>query len=1724
MAFPGSIYAPPGVYTQTFFDSPVQGLAASIRVPLFMGTGSEILVQSALEVVRGSSSAVDQRVVQEDEAGRAVASISEAGAVTLAAFNGVLTRIQVKNFPIVSGNGTGSTATNASSLNVAINGSPVVVLSVDGARGILTLSSAPALTDDVKVTYYFNRTDTLITDTLSDQVSQDAPLLYGAVAQNYVITEGVNDVLEFTVDSGDLVSVTISESPSGGWTAAQVASFINSEATGTTLVASTAVNNFGNTVLAITADRGIVVGSGSANTTVGLTLGASSGRNKVFYTFQKPIVDGTNGGVTTTNPSDVTVLVGGVQVIPTAVNGQTGAVTLPFAPEVGAVVTCRYYFNSWQDTFDYLAHRNVTDITQCGLTPDRTDYTDGTDFVLKDDLILWGTASVIEAGVHTTGSEYFNDTQISSTLVDTRQYLAECTAVVDQSTSPATEGRKVFSLPLQPTTGNGRNSLLSAATYSAVTNGRVDLPTNRPDLVLAYWGYSLSDAENRGRVEVASVDSANNRITLRDAVPVGATVYATFYYNTIQDEEYSLVVASAGPSGVGTYTVENEDGASLFTAQFGSKSAGLATITVQFPSGSERTPDTRIETPFETSSYVGPVAETVTVTFAAQAATLGAFTAPSAGPYYVVSGGSDHFDVEVDASSLAGGFIDLSDPMGSGAGFSAQIVGEEILYAADNGGVDFEIDSTNSTIDLMVDGILINAKAAADATADAANYVSAINQAAFGIYGATAAVGSGATTIVLPTTSFPSDEDDYYVGWSLVCTAGTGVAATVRTITDYVGSTGTLTLDGGTFAAASSVFALWDSDVSPKVTGATRFLSSVTIATDEFDQLVLSVTGSTTGQTTIDCSGGDKIVNGTYTSAALLAAAVQTAVDAAISTASAACQITVGVDTSGRLTFALEPDPTDTLGAYLEFVDADTSAEDFAVLAGLDSDSAQGGQAKLLAGPIARKTTLGDTPALHDRIILRNRLIPGNGGSMDGEFIRGLASLEVMGGTGASLAGLTANEACQAGIRGTMMEPTLFGEVGLSGGQSSEGNPIVTLYAAGGTTAQNNVFKFTFEGTPVTVVFTDEDGNAIASGGSADVPLSDPSATVTKPIITQINDAMTAAGLSAQAVQEGAGVRFRGGLVTTAARITIGSGSANSALGFTGGAIAERSTLSVETLVSAMLAHAGSTLSASLFTWAGATGYFAKEAVARRVADSTNAEYLYLQSLGTAGAGTTSSIAIATAAADSVTLPGTGTGMEAGDGGTGEDAIDGFYVTSSDPSDGSGTANTSLLNSGTGQDGQVGQTYRDAVTGLTFTVLEREGGSAYPAGQTFTVTVGTEVTTDSNLPVNTIPGVELTVSNTSGIEEGDTGIVATYNRDGAQPSVGDVYYVSYNYTKADFSTALYTKMSTIEAAYGTNSPENPLVLASYLAILNGAVVLGLKQVQKDQDADGDGTLDTASEAAFIAAVDDVEGAMPGGVYPDTLVALKGGSDTLNQYLARHCDIQSSIRYRAERTAIAGFSAGTEPRASGDSAEAVGRYRFRMVYPDMYTLSMSTATGQQESFLVDGTYMAAAVAGGRSAPSIDVATPWTGGRVVGFDTVARVLDAVQQNKVAVRGVTVIGQQRSVISIRQGLTTDMTSVLTKLPTVITIADEVQRQSRGALDRFIGTKFLAGITGQIETQMVKVLKDLKAAQIIAAYTGVSAKVSEDDPTAAEAEAYYQPVFPLLYIIMSFNLRASL
>ena len=1741
MAFPGSTYAPPGVYTQTLFENPLSGQIDLLRIPVLIGEGSELIPQSNLEVIRGSSSSVDQQVYLEDETGRAVSSVLADGTIVLGDFDGALTKLQVRNYPIVNGKGSGTTTTDRSSVQVRINNQPVVVRSVSGATGVIELAQAPKVGETVQVTYFFNRTDTLITDNLSSQVTDDTAKIYAQSgisdvsvggSDTFDIIEDSNDTIILTVD-GTVYSIVIPEIGSG-YTVQNMVSLINTATASSSMVASAFINNQGKKAILLSADQEIIVGLGTANGTIGIVSGAKTSRNKVFYTNQGAIVDGSNGGVTTTDVSDVTVKVDGVQVIPSSVNGKTRAVTLSIAPKQGAIVSVQYYFNTWQDTFDYLANINISSVTQCGRTANQNDFLDGADFILKDDKIVWGTAALASAGT-TTGSVQFDDTQISLTLIDNQMFMAECASVTDTSGTVASTSTTKFKLPYQPTSGNGRNSPLGSSLFQTVTNGRIDLPTNRPDLVKAYWGYNVQDAIERGEVSVVSVDSSTSVVELSEQVPVGAKVYATFYYNTLTDSEYVLTCTTEGSSGFGEYSV-TKNAVDFYSALFdiSSKSAGLSTITLQFPSGSELSSDVRMENGT-------PVEETVTVEFTSTEASPAKITVPNSSPYYFVEGKSATAQIKVDGSASL--VVDLADSHTIGFGHNASLVGSEIVYDADSGSTTVDVDSTNRDLAVDVDGIVISASVNTG-TKSVDDFASALNEQA---QGANYIVTAGSTTtFVLPVGA--SDVDDYYVGHKVVIqghAASPGLNNTEITITDYDGGslTATFAAVGGAFGLGDTVY-IYNPANLPTIKGSSKFLSSMELGgADGYNKITIDYQGSAPTVISATLTLPDK----NYASASAIATEINTQIVAggAFATETSATavfnlpMVTAFADSDGKVGFKFRKGVTDTGGGAFAFAVDGTPHDDFCLLAGIDASASGYGTdgVHILHGAIATSFTAGGTKDLYDRLILRNRIWCGGFGVASASSTTAHNSLSqcklvVQSGTANALCGLSVGDYGLASAGATVQSATLVGNIGNANQDNSsagnmQGEAFVSFYDGTGTKAQNNIFRVTIDGKFVEVAFTASPTGTMTTIGSGD----DHSAQNAASIIGQIKAALASAYSSIFGVagsttmaktvrREGFGIRLSSLKTDSKSKITIGDGSANTLLGFTDGAISLLTPTTAPEVASVLMndvASGGDLLfgRASDYQANGVSNTasdFPSGALAIVEEDNAGQEYLSIQSKTT---GASSSVVLESATANDWLSYGTMIGSLDGDSSIGEDSIDGFFVISNN-SDGSGSSADSVFNNGVGSDGVVGQTYVDSVTGLTFTILARDGGGVYPSGETFAFTSSKTFVTDANYPVM-LNGAEMKVSNTIGISTGDTGVVETFEKGGEQPEIGEPYSVSYLYQKESFETQLFTKMSSIESAMGEISPENPLSLASYLAILNGAVLVALKQVQKAENSA------QASVASYKTAIDNVEGKIAGQIDPSVIVPLRTDSSDLLQYLSRHINVQSSIRYRAERTAIVGASAGTDTSNVINLAKSISNTRFRMVYPDSAIVPVSNAIGETREFLVDGTFLASALVGNRVSPNRDVASPWTNAQLVGFSQLGRILDAVEQNQVSVNGVTVLKDQSPFIRVRHGLTTDMTNVLTKTPTVIQIADEVQKQSRAVLERFIGVKFLPGILSQVEGRMSQMFIGLVNAQIVAGYTGISANVSADDPTVAEIEAYYSPVFPLLYLVVTFNLRSS-
>ena len=218
-----------------------------------------------------------------------------------------------------------------------------------------------------------------------------------------------------------------------------------------------------------------------------------------------------------------------------------------------------------------------------------------------------------------------------------------------------------------------------------------------------------------------------------------------------------------------------------------------------------------------------------------------------------------------------------------------------------------------------------------------------------------------------------------------------------------------------------------------------------------------------------------------------------------------------------------------------------------------------------------------------------------------------------------------------------------------------------------------------------------------------------------------------------------------------------------------------------------------------------------------------------------------------------------------------------------------------------------------------------------------------------------------------------------------------------------------------------------------------------------------------------------------------------------------------------------LASGTRPSDVATFAQGLRSSRAVLIYPDSAVVTLTNELGNQESFLVDSTYLAAARAAVAVSPQYDVAEPLTRKSIVGFNRLTRFLDEIDKNNLAIAGVTVLEDANQVIRVRHALTTNVDNRLTAEPTVTAIADFVQRRARATLDRFIGTKFLISRAQDVESTLTALLNSLVESTIIKSFRNVTAEPDPNEPTALRVSAEYAPILPLNYIVITFTLRAN-
>lgn len=606
-------YAPPGVYTTEIFISNTATTLGTARIPVIIGEGQQYFTVSNYELFRGSSPVQDDQSVNEN--------ISDQVTGLTQSFN-------TTYFPVTDGTGHGTVTNNPALVQVQAiysNGNvvPVTVISLNGATGaFITQDIIPAGTD-LTITYNFKRGDTLVTNEshLADVPTYATQVIGGGgntVTLSLTEPGSTGNLVTLQLVSG--AAVPDAQAVNGAGTDA-ITININSSTLGGPRTLQTLINLVSAGIP--TLDGGYFTVKSSAGTlSTPLTAGGSTpfaggagpGSNTLFTVDYFPIVDGTNGGVPTTNPANVVAQVNGVPVTVAAVNGALGQITLASpVPSTASSLTFTYYYNTWQNTFDLLPSANVASIVQVGLGPNRSDFAQGVDYVLGTALdshgnvvantVNWGNNVSSVIGASSAGElANFTPAEVLTTLVDEKVYLRPAAGAVN--------GRNtVYTLLDTPTDGSG--------------SGKT---TDNPGLIQVYVGSDPLTAFEAGAVPVAAVNGSAQQITLlnppqptssnsvQPLQPVG--VWASYYRNTIASHQYTVSVVQPGFVGLGTYQVADELGRIAPLVYGGTNTVadgGFAATGVLYPN------TVSFDSPYQTGDAQAQsgaaVDETITLTF-----------------------------------------------------------------------------------------------------------------------------------------------------------------------------------------------------------------------------------------------------------------------------------------------------------------------------------------------------------------------------------------------------------------------------------------------------------------------------------------------------------------------------------------------------------------------------------------------------------------------------------------------------------------------------------------------------------------------------------------------------------------------------------------------------------------------------------------------------------------------------------------------------------------------------------------------------------------------------------------------------------------------------------------------------------------------------------------------------------------------------------------------------
>jgi hypothetical protein len=375
-------------------------------------------------------------------------------------------------------------------------------------------------------------------------------------------------------------------------------------------------------------------------------------------------------------------------------------------------------------------------------------------------------------------------------------------------------------------------------------------------------------------------------------------------------------------------------------------------------------------------------------------------------------------------------------------------------------------------------------------------------------------------------------------------------------------------------------------------------------------------------------------------------------------------------------------------------------------------------------------------------------------------------------------------------------------------------------------------------------------------------------------------------------------------------------------------------------------------------------------------------------------------------------------------------------------------------------------------------------------------------------------------------------------------SDGDQLQVTYAYTNPlYFSPQLFSDFDLVSATYGepltttpalspnTSQVVSPITLAAKIAFENNA-----SQVICVATNPSDGALKAQFVAAYAKLESDYRVGVIIPIFADGWVTGVNTSDVhtpsaLQGYitdLATHLAQSAADGYG--RTAIVGLTRLYDETAlTVDAlAESVVNKRIVLAYPNRIVVYNGASNQTTE---IDGVYLAAALGGvALSNPVQRGLTKKTVNSFTGIPSaVFQRMTRTFKDTFSKSGVCVVEQTRTgTLSVRFGVTTDMSAMTTREYSLIRIADELFQAIQAGMENsnLIGEPIDFDMLTRVKGALQGILEQQKNQSVILDYNNLAVRqqvAPAGDPTVIECKFAYQPAVPLNYITVSFTIDLS-